>query len=507
MERMRAVLRSGAWLTRERVRLVALAVLIASTAGFLYVVVTADGLVDRQGRPLGTDFSNVYAAGTYVRDGTPDTPFDPALQHAREQKLFGPATPFYGWHYPPFFLFIAGALALLPYGLALVVWQGVTLILYLLMIGTIVFSPPPRLQREGKGGLQPPSTKEERDAKHRYGEGIQRRPLESDAPPPAGLPPAELCALERGEIIFDPLWLLLALAFPAVLINIGHGQNGFLTAALLGGALVTLQRQPLLAGVLFGLLAYKPQFGLMIPLALAAGGHWRAFAAAAATVALLALATTLSFGPHVWQAFLDSTRFTRTVALEQGNTGWYKIQSVFAWARMWGAPVAVAYALQATTTAALGAALIWLWRGGASYPLKAAALCLAGILATPYSFDYDMMVVAPAVAYLVVDGTARGFAPWERTALALLWIVPLIARSVAEVILIPLGVPVMIAAFALVLRMAGLPCASGRRRRGKADAAVRHQSRRRVRWPSGHDIAAFACYTTCIVLSVILPHG
>ena len=44
--------------------------------------------------------------------------------------------------------------------------------------------------------------------------------------------------------------LLLALAYPAVLINIGHGQNGFLTAALLGGALIILDRRPILAGIL-----------------------------------------------------------------------------------------------------------------------------------------------------------------------------------------------------------------------------------------------------------------
>ena len=109
MDRARELLRSGAWLTRERVRLIAAAVLIASAAGFLYLVVTAHGLIDQQGRPLGTDFSDVYAAGTYVLDGNPEAPFDLARQHAREQQIFGEATPFYGWHYPPFFLFVAGS--------------------------------------------------------------------------------------------------------------------------------------------------------------------------------------------------------------------------------------------------------------------------------------------------------------------------------------------------------------------------------------------------------------
>src|SRR3990172_4843539 len=127
-------LRSGAWLTRERVRLVALAVLTASLVGIVFLVATSDGLNDRFGRPLGTDFSNVYAAGTYVLGGEPAAPFDPARQYAREQAIFGAATPFYGWHYPPFFLGLAALLALMPYGLALAVWQGVTLLLYLLSI-------------------------------------------------------------------------------------------------------------------------------------------------------------------------------------------------------------------------------------------------------------------------------------------------------------------------------------------------------------------------------------
>jgi Glycosyltransferase family 87 len=223
----------------------------------------------------------------------------------------------------------------------------------------------------------------------------------------------------------------------------------------------------------------------MIPLVLAASGRWKCFAAAAATVALLTLATTLTFGASVWQAFLASTEFTRTVVLEQGNTGWHKIQSVFAWARMWRAPIPLAYALQATAIAAIAVALVWLWRKPVSFPLKAAALCLATILATPYSFDYDMMVLAPAIAFLAVDGFARGFGPWEKTLLAALWLVPLVVRSVAQLILIPLGVPVMLAVFAMILHRAGLSSAmafSG------AASTMQAGSGGTAR---GHDIAAF----------------
>jgi alpha-1,2-mannosyltransferase len=436
LDRTRAILRNGDWVTRERVWLVALILLAASLAGFLYLVITAHGLVDRQGRPLGTDFSSFYAAGSYVLDGRPEAPFNLAQQYAREQQIFGTGTPFYTWFYPPFFLFIAGVLALMPYGVALAVWQLVTLGFYLLTIKAILRAIP-RQDRE-------------------------------------------------GNVSSGPLWLLLALAFPAVLVNVGHGQNGFLTAALLGAGLVQLDRRPFIAGVLFGCLAYKPQFGLMIPLVLAASGRWRVFAGGAATVALLAAATLVIFGVHVWPAFLESTRFARLVALEQGEVSWYKIQSVFAWARMWGAPVSLAYVVQGALDFAVAASLVRLWRiTGAPYALKAAGLCVGAILATPFVLDYDMIVLGPAIAFFAVDGLIRGFGPWEKTTLAVVWLAPLAARSVAQATLIPLGVLAMLAMFVVILRRAeldrALPIAFAGTPSTMADSgAVR-----------GHDIAAF----------------
>jgi Glycosyltransferase family 87 len=428
-------MRSGAWLTRERARLWAVAVLIASLAGVLYIVATAHGLSDYQGRPIGTDFSNVYAAGTYVLEGKPALPFDAPAQHAREKEIFGPATPFYGWHYPPLFLFVAAALALLPYLAALAVWQGASLVLYLLSIRAIIaaFRPSPLW-----GGSRAEGT--------RGGVG------DADNPHPAAAPPT---SPTRGEV----MWLLLALAYPAVFVNLGHGQNGFLTAGLLGFALLLLERRPIAAGILFGLLAYKPQFGVLIPLVLIATGRWRTFAAAAATVILLLLAATAAFGVQVWPAFFKGAQFTREVVLESGNTGWEKIQSVFSWVRMWGGPVPLAYAIQAVVTLMAAAATVWLWRSrSAGFPVKAAGLILASLLATPYSLDYDLMVLAPAIAFLATEGVARGFLPWEKTVLAALWLMPLIARSFAEFTFVPLGAPLMLIAFALLLRRSVTAC-------------------------------------------------
>src|SRR5207237_2691224 len=122
-------------------------------------------------------------------------------------------------------------------------------------------------------------------------------------PSTSSLPAHEQVVDARDKPGHDAAWLLLALAYPAVFVNLGHGHNGFLTAALIGFALVNLDTRPILAGILFGLLAYKPQFGLMIPLVLFATGRWRAVVAAGATVGLLALAATLAFGFDTWHAF------------------------------------------------------------------------------------------------------------------------------------------------------------------------------------------------------------
>jgi alpha-1,2-mannosyltransferase len=397
-------IRDGSWVTQERVRLVAFVLLLTSLAGTTFLVVTSDGRVDIMGRPLGTDFSNIYAAGTYVLEGRPAAPFDPKAQLERERELFGDPDGLYGWHYPPFFLPVAAALAPLPYPLALAVWQGVTLALYLLSLRAIMATTT---APDAGGRATPPD---------------------------------------------EGLWLMLALAYPAVFVNLGHGHNGFVTASLLGFALAFLDRRPLLAGLMFGLLAYKPQFGMMIPLALIAGGRWRTFGAAGATVVLLTIATLLAFGLEPWRAFFASMEFVRHVVLERGGIGWHKIQSVFAAVRLVGGSVPLAYAAQGIVALALAAAMAWLWHSRADLALKAAALAIASMLATPYGLDYDMMMLAPALAFLILHGRRCGFAPWEKSALAILWIAPLIARSLAHYAHIPFGTIAMIMILILVLR-------------------------------------------------------
>ena len=391
-------LRSGDWLTGSRIRAYCLILLALSVLVFTGWIIVSDGLIDRTGQPIGTDFSNVYAAGSLTWQGRAADAYAPALQHAAEKAVFdGRDVPFYGWHYPPFFFAIAFLVAALPYAGGLALWLVASFAAYVAAIRAI---------------------------------------------------------LPRRET------LLVAAAFPAVLVNVGHGQNGFLTAALLGGALHWLDRRPWLAGVLIGLLAYKPQFGVLIPVALLAGGRWRTIGAAALTVAALVGVSFAMLGSGIWHAFADSMNFTQTVVLEQGGTGWQKIQSIFSAVRALGANVPTAYAAQGVLLALLAASLAWLWHSDAAFELKAAALALASLLATPYVLDYDFVVLAVAIAFFARHALDNGFRDFEISLLAAAWLVPLLSRSIAGASYIPLGLLVELAFYGLILRRAALDRAS-----------------------------------------------
>jgi alpha-1,2-mannosyltransferase len=363
-------------------------------------IAVSDGLIDRNGKPIGSDFSSFYAAGSLVLDGRANDVYDMALHYAREQQIFGAATPYYGWLYPPIFLLVATPLALMPYPLALAVWQISTFALYLSVIGVIV-----RRMRQ------------------------------------------------RGMVI-GPIWLPIAAGFPAVFVNLGHGQNGFLTAGLFGAALLALPTRPVISGVLFGLLAYKPQFALIVPVALLVAGQWRTVVAAGIAVMALVAVTSLAFGADLWLAFAASTETSRKLLLEGGDVGFEKLQSVFAAARMWGGGIPLAYAVQGVASAAAVCGTAWVWRSSGDRDLKGALLIIATLLASPHVLDYDLMMLAPAIAFTVSAGIAGGFRDYEISVLAATWIVPLLSRSIAGVTGIPLGLLVLLALYVVALRRA-----------------------------------------------------
>jgi hypothetical protein len=391
-------LREGDFLTRDRIRLWTSVVLFGFAAAIAFLILSAHDGTDYQGRPLGTDFSSFYAAGRLALQGL--SPFDQVRLHDMQQALFGEQTPYYAFSYPPIFLLIAAPLAKLPYLAALILWQVCGVALYAAAML--------RLRR-------------------RY-----------------------------GEMVPDTaLYLAAVLAFTATLANLMHGQNGFLSAGLMTLAIGYLEVNAVLSGICFGLLAFKPQLGLLVPIALAAGGYWRAFASAAACVVAASVVSAFAFGLGDWQGFLATASFSRHAILDREAVGYYKMTSVFAWARIWGAPLYLSYLAQGVVTLAVAAAIVRTWRSNIGVPLKGVLLCLGTLLVTPFAFDYDLLMLAPAMALLTFEGLASAFRPYERTLLAALWFVPLLTRSVAYFTHVPLGAPLMLIAFAAVLAHGG----------------------------------------------------
>jgi arabinofuranan 3-O-arabinosyltransferase len=309
-------------------------------------VFSGQWLIDTQGRPIASDFVNVWAAGRLAADGHPALAYDWIVHKSMEVRAVGHAFDnYYGWHYLPTFLFAASVLAMVPILPAMALWLTATFAAYLAAVRAII----------------------------------------------------------GGRVGY-----LVALGFPATLWNVIAGQNGFLTAALIGGTLTLLERMPVAAGVCLGLLSYKPHFGVLFPVALIAGRYWRALIAAAATTLVMLAASWLAFGAGAWLAFFAATPKMTQAVLGDGLAEFARLQSLFGLVRAHGGNEIFAWVVQAIGTTACAAAVFFLWRSRAPFALKAAALACAALIATPYLYIYDLVVLAIPTAYLLRLGVARG---------------------------------------------------------------------------------------------------
>jgi hypothetical protein len=217
-----------------------------------------------------------------------------------------------------------------------------------------------------------------------------------------------------------------------------------------------LQRRPALAGVCLGLLTYKPQFGLLFPLALAADRRWITILVAAATAGILAALSWLVFGSASWQAFAHWMPITSRVVLDEGGADWSRLQSLFGLVRSHGGSEALSWAVQMSGSAVAVIGIIWLWRSRAPFDLKAAALAAATLFVTPYLYMYDVVVLAVAVAFLLRFALERGFSAPEAAGLAcagfLILIFPYVKTQVGLAAVLIVLVLVMQRALAEVTR-------------------------------------------------------
>jgi glycosyl transferase family 87 len=349
-------------------------------------------IFDAQGRGIPTDFVNVWSAGKLALDGHPAQAWDWDIRKQVQVAVLGQSyVGNFAWHYPPPFLFVAAILAQFPYALAFIGWATASLVPYLVMM---------------------------------------------------------------GAMIGRPFGLLLGAAFPVVLANTTVGQNGFLTASLIGGTLYLLPKRPILAGICLGLLSYKPQYGLLFPLVLIAASQWRAFVTAAVMAAVIAALSWRAFGSESWHAFFHWMPMFSQAFFTEGRATWFKMQSVFGLVRFLGGSEPLAWTFQCIMSGVVVVVvgLVLMWRSQMRYALKAAALATGTLLLTPYLFLDDMMVLAIPTALLIRIGLADGFERYEIPALGCAALL-LLGFPFLDA---PVGLGATMTVAALIVRRAGL---------------------------------------------------
>jgi arabinofuranan 3-O-arabinosyltransferase len=342
-------------------------------------------LIDHTGKPRPIEYMGVRAAGELVLEGKTAAAYDWAAHTAKHREISGRTDDaYYPWAYPPPYLLVAGALALLPYLLSAFVWIGSTLALQIWSTTAIA--------------------------------GTSRAAL----------------------------WVLAA---PPTFINVSVAHTGFAVAALVGIGLHLLLTSPVAAGVVLGLLAFKPQFGILIPVALAAAGYWRTIGAAALTIVAMSAVSVMAHGLEPWQAFpAQLERITDIFRFERTNMA--MLISVYGLGRTLGLGHAAALMPQAVVGLAAAAAVFKLWRGNDEFALKAAGLVAASLLASPYLFAYDLTVLVVVLAFLYRVAGADGFDGVEIAVIAITGCLIFAATDMPY----PVGLAANILVAALVVR-------------------------------------------------------
>jgi alpha-1,2-mannosyltransferase len=352
------------------------------------------------------DFVSFWTAGKLALSGHAVDAYREQPHYAMQLALHGDnGWGYVAFFYPPFFLLLCAVFALFSYLPALCLWLASTCLCYAAALRGLL---------------------------------------------PKGL---------RGG---EPIWMLF-LGYPAVMVNTGFGQNGFLSAALLGGAGVWLDRRPDLAGVCLGCLAYKPQLGIVVPLALLVAGRWRCFGVAAATVLALATAATLAFGTDIWPAFFTGMSEARHNWMERPNPLYLKYWiTVYGAVRLHGGLLVLAYAAQAVTSVIAVSLLVWaLLRrpaGARSGRAEVAAIAACVPFCSPFMLEYDLLILAVPMAWLLGEALRDGFRRGEIAALTAAYLAPVLFKITAFDNALKLSVIAAAALlFAVVLRRCATP--------------------------------------------------
>lgn len=319
-------------------------------------------LGDQSAPMFGIDFAIFWSAAKVAVEHGAASVFSPEWMLPMERALG--LSDYSAWPYPPTFLLAVLPLGQLPFGAALILYS----VLGLLVYGAV-------LMRICRG-------------------------------------------IDRG-------YLSLLLAFPGAAIAIGLGQNSLFTLAAAGAALALLEVDAALAGVCIAVLAINPQFGILFPLALICGRHWKVFGVSALCTVAFVGDSVVVLGQDAWRAFAAFLPQFGTLAVEQGgNMMWPGMPTAFALGRSIGLSVNGAYLLHGLVAAPAVLAMAFLWAQRARFELRAASFILATLLLQPYVMFYDLAWLILPMAFLLRDGNRLPLSPLEWIVFALAWVAP-----------------------------------------------------------------------------------
>lgn len=317
------------------------------------------------GDPFGIDFSIFYSAALLALAGTPEQAYNVAVHHQVLESVLGQSIHYLlGWFYPPVFLLFVLPFGLLPYKVSLVIWLGLTFIIYVISI---------------------------------------------------------------RKIFPDPTSLWIALGFPGVLLNVSWGQNGFISTCFLGLGIRYVQDQPALSGLMFALLCYKPQFALLPLLVLLFAREWRVLKYTFLFGSLLASLSLALFGLDMWTEYLNIIPQSGHLALNADWQNVYPIQpTISSFLRLMGMADQTAIAINILTLGALVVITTWTWKNVSSLAMRGMIMTAAVVLGTPYVMQYDLVILALPVLWYMAEAHGTSWLPGEKAIIILLWIIPLI---------------------------------------------------------------------------------
>lgn len=306
------------------------------------------------GKPFFTDFTSFWTAARAVLDGDPTLPYTMDAFFWAQVDHFGRGMA--AFFYPPTWLMLVTPFGLAPYEVSSIVFEALTLVACIFALS--------KLARSRNVGLA-------------------------------------------------------MLIFPGLLFCIVHGQNSMLNVALFAGCLACLDQERLergrlvWAGVLIGLMSYKPHMGILVPFAFLAARLWLPFLSAAVTAVLMALGSLLLLGSDAWLGFLSQA----SVAQEWMTHQWIplsKFASLFALLLNLGIAFDLAVVAQGVLSCLVLAAVIavW-WHKGLPLAVKGAVLVSSVTLFTPFILDYDLAFLAIPMVLIYRLGREYGFLRFE----------------------------------------------------------------------------------------------